>query len=227
MFKNMRLVILFDLLLNPSFKMTISFTNIARITASTSTFIYQERFQIIGNRVFKNWIFKNYFSYKGPIPNDLKSFLVYKFTCARCSSNYIGETCRHFKNRIGEQIKKDNKSHIFKHLHFTPTCFDSYNSFCFKIIDKTNSKFDLKVKGPLHIKWRKPNLNAQKSHLALTLLLQLRFPLLLSVFVCFYFVVFCNCLSSIVFIISKVIIGSFYCLNYALLLLKDKKFYVR
>ena len=30
MFKNMRLGILFDILLNPSFEMTISFTNIAR-----------------------------------------------------------------------------------------------------------------------------------------------------------------------------------------------------
>ena len=40
MFKNMRLVILFDMLLNPSFKMTTSFTNIARTTASTSKFKY-------------------------------------------------------------------------------------------------------------------------------------------------------------------------------------------
>ena len=37
--KNMRLVILFDMLLNPSFKMRTSFTNIARTTASTSKFI--------------------------------------------------------------------------------------------------------------------------------------------------------------------------------------------
>ena len=36
----MRLVILFDMLLNPSFKMTTSFANIARTTASTSKFIY-------------------------------------------------------------------------------------------------------------------------------------------------------------------------------------------
>ena len=40
MFKNMRLVILFDMFLNPSFKMTISFTNMAKITASTSELIY-------------------------------------------------------------------------------------------------------------------------------------------------------------------------------------------
>ena len=40
MFKNMRFVILLDILLNPSFKMTTSFTNIARTTATTSKFIY-------------------------------------------------------------------------------------------------------------------------------------------------------------------------------------------
>ena len=87
---------------------------------------------------------KNSFSYKEPIPNDLKSFLVYIFTCASCSSNYIGKTCCHFKSRIEEHIKKANKSHIFKYLHSTATCFDSYNSLWFKIIDKANSKFDFK-----------------------------------------------------------------------------------
>ena len=96
--------------------------------------------------VFNSFKIKNYFSSKDPIPNYLRSFLVYKFTCASCSSSYIGETCRHFKTRIEEHIKKDNKSHIFKYLHSTATCFDSYNSLCFKIIDKANSKFDLKLK---------------------------------------------------------------------------------
>ena len=62
-------------------------------------------------------------------------------------------------------------SHIFKHLHSAATCFDSNNSLCFQIIDKANSKSDLKIKEPLHINWRKPNLNAQQNHLALTHLL--------------------------------------------------------
>ena len=60
--------------------------------------------------VFNSFKIKNYFSYKDPIPNDLKSFLVYKFTCASCSSSYIGKTCHHFKTRIEEHIKKDSKS---------------------------------------------------------------------------------------------------------------------
>ena len=118
---------------------------------------------------FNSFKIKNYFSYKDPIPDDLKSFLVYKFTCASCSSSYIGKTCHHFKSRIEEHIKKDNKSHIFNHLHSTARCFDLYNSLCLKIVDKANSKFDLRIKEALHINWRKPNLNAQQNNLALTL----------------------------------------------------------
>ena len=75
----------------------------------------------------------------------------------------------HFNTRIEKHIKKNTKSHISKHLHSTATCFDSYNSLYFKIIDKTNSKFDLKIKEALHINWRKSNLNAQQNHLAFTL----------------------------------------------------------
>ena len=110
--------------------------------------------------VFNSFKIENYFSYKDPVPNGLKTFLVYKFTVASCSWSHIGKTCGHFKTRIEEHIKKNNKPHIFKHLHSTATCFDSYNSLYFKMIDKTNSKFDLKIKVVLHINWRKSNLNA-------------------------------------------------------------------
>ena len=119
--------------------------------------------------VFNLFKIRNCFSYKDPIPNDLKFFRVYKFTGAGCSSYYIGETCLHFKTRIEEYIKKYNKSHIFKHLHFTATCIDSYNSICFKIIDKASSNCNFKIKEALHINWREHNLNAQQNHLAVTL----------------------------------------------------------
>ena len=75
------------------------------------------------------------------------------------SSSYIGKTCHHFETRIEEHIKKDNKSHIFKHLHSTAVCFDSFNSLSFQIIDKSNNKFNLKIKEVSHLNWRKPNLN--------------------------------------------------------------------
>ena len=124
---------------------------------------------------------KNYFSFTDPIPDDLKFFLVCKCTCASCSSSYIGDNCRHC--RIEEHMRKDKKSHIFKHLHSITTCFESYNYLSFKIIDKDNSNFDLKIKEALHISWRKPNLNPQQNHLALTPLLQLSFPWFFFLFV--------------------------------------------
>ena len=46
----------------------------------------KESFNI--KRVFKSFKITNYSSYKDPFPNDLKSFLVYKCTCASCSSSY-------------------------------------------------------------------------------------------------------------------------------------------
>ena len=135
MFENVRLVILFDILLNPSFHNDI---------------------ELIKSNLIKN----AYPSYKDPIPDDLKSFLVHKFTCASCSSSYICKTCCHFKPRIEEHSEKDNKSHISKHQHSTATHFYSHNALSFKIIDNANSKFDLKIIEALHITWREPNLNA-------------------------------------------------------------------
>ena len=139
----------------------------------------------------------------------MKSFLVYKFLCAGCSSSYIGKTFCHFKNRIEEQIKKYNKPRIFKHLHSTKTCFDSYSSLSFKIIDKANSKFDLKIKDPLHMNWRKLNLNAQQNHSSHTFTVSSVIRLFLDVFFFFVFSfhpLFHECLT--------VIINTFYCLNY-------------
>ena len=54
MFKNTRLVILFDMFLNPSFKMTTRFSNIAR--AAASIFIIIPAIQHGGiRRVFWQW----------------------------------------------------------------------------------------------------------------------------------------------------------------------------
>ena len=62
---------------------------------------------------------------------------------------------------IEEHIKKDNKSHAFKHLHSNTACFDPHNCFSLKIIDKANSKVNSKVKTVLRTNWKKPNLTWQ------------------------------------------------------------------
>ena len=72
----------------------------------------------------------NYFSTKDKKSYFWKSFLVYKFVCATCNSCYIGETCRHFKTRIDEHVKKDKKSNIYEHLDINGECFSSFRSDC-------------------------------------------------------------------------------------------------
>ena len=69
--------------------------------------------------VFSSFKIKNYFPYKDPNPNDLKSFPVYKFTCARCSCSCIDETCCHFKIRL-KNILKRIKSIIFLNIYTQP-----------------------------------------------------------------------------------------------------------
>ena len=52
--------------------------------------------------VFSSLKIKNFFSFKDPIPDAIRSSVVYQFTCAGCNSRYIGETSRHFSTRIKE-----------------------------------------------------------------------------------------------------------------------------
>ena len=68
--------------------------------------------------VFNSVKIKSSFSYKDPILDDLKSFLVYKFSCASFSSSYISETCRHLKLGL-RNISKRIASLIFSNT-YTP-----------------------------------------------------------------------------------------------------------
>ena len=113
------------------------------------------------------------------------------------SSSYTGKTCCPFKARINEHIKKNNKSHVFKHLHYNTVCFDSHNSLSFKITDKATSKFDLKIKEALHIICKKRNLNPQQHQLAHF------FHNNFVVTSLFFFIFVFDYLSSVVFMTSE------------------------
>ena len=125
----------------------------------------------------------------------------------------IGKTCRHFKTRIQKHIKKDSKSDIFKHLNSTATCFDSYNSYCFKIIDKTNSKFNLKIKEVLPIKCTTKSFSSDPFTIASAPRLVYFCPCFCCC--CFFF----SFLFYLLFSLSLTLItGIFYYLNYTSLL---------
>ena len=57
-----------------------------------------------------------------PIPNPLKSFVLYKFVCPGCNTYYIDETARDLSTTIKENLETDKKSHIFAHLVDNETC---------------------------------------------------------------------------------------------------------
>jgi hypothetical protein len=49
------------------------------------------------------------FTTKDPIPDMLKSGVVYEATCPECNDKYIGKTCRHLKTRIKEHLSNQQK----------------------------------------------------------------------------------------------------------------------
>ena len=44
----------------------------------------------------------NFFHFKVRIPLELRSHVVYQFTCQCCNALYLGKTCRHLHTRISE-----------------------------------------------------------------------------------------------------------------------------
>ena len=86
----------------------------------------------------------------------LRSNIAYKFTCGRSNATYYGETCRHFKVRVGEHSgispltnkrPKSKKSTAVK--DYTFICDQPVSVDDFKVLASSNSEFHLKIKESL------------------------------------------------------------------------------
>ena len=73
--------------------------------------VVQSKIRRLGNRycndiklVFTTLKLRNLFSMKDSVPRELRSRVIYKFTCACCNACYIGETGRHFSTRVREHL---------------------------------------------------------------------------------------------------------------------------
>ena len=119
--------------------------------------------------VFSTFKLRNMFSVKDSVPQSLRSRVVYKFSCAGCNASYIGETTRHICARVREHLLSDKSSHVYRHLQSSRACHDSCTAECFTILDSAVSKFQIKIKEAMHIKWENPTLNQQLKHLELSL----------------------------------------------------------
>ena len=114
----------------------------------------------------------NFFRFKDKITLCSRSNIVFKFACGRCNATYYGETCRHFKVRVGEHSgispltnkrSKSKKSTAVKdHMLMCdqPVSFDD-----FKVLASSNSEFHLKINESLLISRNQPILNRNEASL--------------------------------------------------------------
>ena len=90
-----------------------------------------------------------------------------EFDCAGCNAMYIGETTVHFSTRIHQHFFKGTGpsavyKHLGKHRGRPNKCRKACNESSFKIIDGANTKYALRLKEGMHIRWNnEPVLNKQ------------------------------------------------------------------
>ena len=111
----------------------------------------------------------NLFGVKDPVPDGLRSRVVYKFVCAGCNACYVGETCRHFSTRVREHFFSDRASQIFKHLQDSAHCRALCSADSFHVLDHASTGFQLKINEANHIQKEQPSLNQQLHHVNLKL----------------------------------------------------------
>ncbi|KAL7631831.1 UNVERIFIED_CONTAM: hypothetical protein RMT77_017855 [Armadillidium vulgare] len=116
----------------------------------------------------------NYFKIKESIPLCLRSCIVYKYECADCHVDYVGQTSlqlkiRAFKHmgisfRTNLPISHPEYSAIRDHSNLTKHPISLQN---FSILQNASNDEDLKILESLYIKTINPTLNTQNSSLSL------------------------------------------------------------
>ena len=112
----------------------------------------------------------SFFSFKDKVPLNARSLVLYKFTCSRCNSAYIGKTKRHFLVRMFEHLgislctganytynpKNGNNTAVLNHIN---KCNCKANLDNCQVIGSARNDFLLCLKESLLIQVHKPNLN--------------------------------------------------------------------
>ena len=120
------------------------------------------------------------FSVRDPIPLDLRSHVVYKFSFAGCNACY---TSRHLSMCVRGYLSRGRNSHIYQHLQQSQACWGLANKNCFSIVDCAPNKLQLMLEEAMHIKSENPTLNKQLKHADLTLLFWHYFYIVLVYFI--------------------------------------------
>ena len=112
----------------------------------------------------------NFFVFKDKVPNNVRSLILYKFSCGGCNSTYLGKSKRHYLVRVFEHLgmslltgKKytfnsgnNNNTTVLNHINCN-NCHATINNF--RIIGSAKNDFKLCLKESLLIQLNKFNLN--------------------------------------------------------------------
>ena len=117
------------------------------------------------------------FAFKDRLPSYLSSGIVYKYTCGRCNSAYIGETIRHAKTRFCEHIGiSPLTGKPVANIH--PSAITDHNKRCKSSLDFNDfviigrdlvSELNLQIKESLFIHQLRPRINIQSASIPLSL----------------------------------------------------------
>lgn len=109
----------------------------------------------------------SFFRIKDATPLDMRSCVVYQYTCAECQSSYIGQTTRHLRHRIAEHAGVShltgNTVKSLSHSSIRDHCLQCSQSTCklrdFKVLASGCNSLELLVRERLLIDKMKPSLN--------------------------------------------------------------------
>ena len=112
----------------------------------------------------------SFFNFKDKVPFNVRSFVIYKYTCGDCNATYIGKTKRHLKVRMSEHLgislrtgkqfkfNKNNATAIRNHCEM---CQHKGSFKDFRIIGTAKNDFELLIKESILIGKESPILNRQ------------------------------------------------------------------
>ncbi len=108
-----------------------------------------------------------FFPFKDKIPHELRSLVVYKFSCSNCNITYVGKSKRHLKTRACEHaglsdrtgiiLKSPQDSAIFSHFSQGVCARPSLDDF--SIVCSAKNDTELQVRESILISNLRPELN--------------------------------------------------------------------
>ena len=148
----------------------------SKLTRFTSRYFPACRIKVI----FKcNNRLKSLLAFKDRIPLNVRSHLLYRYTCNGCNAIYIGKTRRHYLVRVFEHLGISLRTHknftYNVHNKNNSAILNHVNSSCvgkeenFKIIGSSTNDYHLCIKESLLINKQKPILNTSDNSVPLSL----------------------------------------------------------